>query len=318
MRILNVHRILPEEIDSFIEIGSASGHEAEVKQYLEQMIAIGSIRAEWCYIVKDEERPLGRVAFWTLPKVGKPLAMVLLDMSWNNSDYMDIGRLLLQKTFADMQELGATIIDYVLDAPVVAPQWQGNPEERANLLEHVGFRLNRETYRFERKPPDIAQNEPDSKGLVFRTLAEVGEAAYINAIERVSSAILDRREQRELVLKGSGNHARDYFQDLQQMEYEPEWWQLAYTASGDLVGLVMPASSPTFSTIGYIGVVPEQRGHGYIDVLLRRGTLILEEAGAAVIRADTDVNNIPMANAFRRAGYTQFATRREYGIEIGS
>jgi RimJ/RimL family protein N-acetyltransferase len=76
----------------------------------------------------------------------------------------------------------------------------------------------------------------------------------------------------------------------------------------------MPTKSPAFATIGYIGVVPEQRGKGYIDTLLRQGTATLLTAGAVTIRADTDVNNLPMANAFRRCGYRQFATRREYGL----
>jgi ribosomal protein S18 acetylase RimI-like enzyme len=318
MLMLTVQPIQPEEIDSFIEMGNTSGHEAEVKQYLEQMIAIGSIRTEWCYVVKEGSRLLGRVAFWTLPKVGKPLAMVLLDLSWENSDYMSIGQLLLQKTLPAMQALGATEIDYVLDVPVMAPQWQRNPDERMNLLEQSGFRLKRETYRFEWNQQDTAQVELDSSSLVFRTLSEIGEAAFIAAIERVSSAILDRREQQERELYGADDHARRFFRDLQQMEYEPNWWQLAYTSNGELIGLVMPANNPTFATIGYIGVVPEQRGHGYIDVLLRKGMAILNGAGAKIIRADTDLNNFPMANAFRRAGYVEFATRREYSIELGS
>jgi hypothetical protein len=37
----------------------------------------------------------------------------------------------------------------------------------------------------------------------------------------------------------------------------------------------------------------------------------LTAAGASVIRADTDVANVPMANAFRRAGFEQFMARTE-------
>ena len=96
------------------------------------------------------------------------------------------------------------------------------------------------------------------------------------------------------------------------MIYDPSWWQLAYAADGELVGLVMPSRNPTFAVIGYIGVVPEQRGHGYIDDLLAQATATLAASGASAIRADTDVANLPMAHAFQRAGYQQFATRREY------
>jgi ribosomal protein S18 acetylase RimI-like enzyme len=61
-----------------------------------------------------------------------------------------------------------------------------------------------------------------------------------------------------------------------------------------------------------VGVVPEQRGRGYVDDLLAQAVVTLAAAGATVIRADTAVANIPMANAFRRAGFDQFMTRTEY------
>lgn len=100
------------------------------------------------------------------------------------------------------------------------------------------------------------------------------------------------------------------------MDHEPGWWQLAYTAAGELVGLVMPTRAPTFATIGFVGVVPEQRGRGHIDELLARGTATLGAAGATDFRADTDVRNAPMASAFRRAGWAEFAARREYAIGL--
>ena len=69
------------------------------------------------------------------------------------------------------------------------------------------------------------------------------------------------------------------------------------------------------TTIGYIGVVPSQRGRGYVDDLLARGTAILRhDVPDIVIRADTDLANAPMAAAFERAGYERFATRREYEL----
>src|SRR5947207_1973842 len=51
-----------------------------------------------------------------------------------------------------------------------------------------------------------------------------------------------------------------------------------------LVGLVMPTNSLTAGTIGYIGVVPEQRGHGYSHDLLVHGTATLQAAGITMIR----------------------------------
>ncbi|MFC7104745.1 GNAT family N-acetyltransferase [Nonomuraea rubra] len=51
--------------------------------------------------------------------------------------------------------------------------------------------------------------------------------------------------------------------------------------------------------------MPEHRGHGYVDDLLARGTRTLAEAGLQRVVAATDVANVPTANAFLRAGYSE-------------
>ncbi|SDE81680.1 Acetyltransferase (GNAT) family protein [Paenibacillus sp. cl6col] len=56
-------------------------------------------------------------------------------------------------------------------------------------------------------------------------------------------------------------------------------------------------------TIHYIGVIPKFRGKGFINDLLLRSTRVLQELGVWRIFADTDVENIPMRNAFEKAGY---------------
>ena len=105
--------------------------------------------------------------------------------------------------------------------------------------------------------------------------------------------------------------------DLRSMESRPGWWELAYDARDELVGLIAPAAAPGMVTIGYIGVVPEQRGHRYVDDLLARGTAVLRrDMPERPIKADTDLANDAMAAAFERAGYTRFATRREFEIRL--
>ncbi|WP_246469890.1 GNAT family N-acetyltransferase [Cohnella nanjingensis] len=282
------------------------------------MIAKGSMREEWCYVASEGGRALGRLAYWTMPGEAHPLSLVLLDLPWVEDGCAEIGRRLLQESLPAMRALGAREIEHVLDVPVMAPQWQTHPEARMRFLEEAGFAQIRQTCRFERIPGKSATVDKGDAGLSFRSLAEVGETAFIAAIEQANRGTLDLREQGDRDRLGPVEHARRAFEDLRRMAYEPDWWQLAYTPSGELVGLIMPAKSPTFATIGFIGVVPEHRGRGYIHALLRRGTAILEAAGVAPIRADTDVNNHPMANAFAQAGYAAFANRREYRIELDS
>lgn len=83
-----------------------------------------------------------------------------------------------------------------------------------------------------------------------------------------------------------------------------EWWRAAYTPDGDAVGFVLPTKDGGGHAVGYLGVLPERRGRGYVDDLLGACTRFLAvEQDAERIYADTDAGNVPMAAAFARAGY---------------
>jgi GNAT superfamily N-acetyltransferase len=319
MRTRPVHT---EELDLFVEAASSPEHREEVRRYLKSMFTAGSMRPEWCFIAQEEkeDRPLGRVAFWTLPGMGEPFALVLLDLPWDG-DYMGVGTRLLGDVLNEARSLDAKEIEHVLDAPPMRPQFQHSPEERVEMLRSVGFAFRRETGRFEWRG-----GEPNAEParLSYRTLEEVGDEAFVEAMRRVSEGTLDReiREERERL--GPQEAAREFFEDAQRVDHGPTWWRLAYSRlEGELVGLVMPAEPPGFLTLFYVGVVPEMRGRGYIHDLLAAGTATLLEARARdgnekPLRADTDVANAPMSAAFERAGWTRFAGRHEYSVDLTS
>ena len=309
-----------DELDLFIEAAGPPDHRQEVEQYLQSMFAAGSMRPGWCFVAEEEGRPIGRIAFWTLPGAEKPFALVLLDVPWEG-DYLSVGSRLLGDVLDEARRLGAGEIEHVVDAPPMPPQFQHNPENRVELLGRVGFALGRETNRFQW---DGVEPPAASGRLSFRTLEEAGEDAFVDAMRRVSEGTLDReiREERERL--GPQGAARDFFEDARRVQHGPSWWRLAYDGrSGDLVGLVMPAEPPGFLTLFYVGVVPEMRGRGYVDDLLVAGTATLLHARAVggtekPLRVDTDVANAPMAAAFGRAGWTRFAGRREYVVDLTS
>jgi RimJ/RimL family protein N-acetyltransferase len=305
-----------DELDLFVEIAGSPDHRREVGQYLKNMFAAGSMRPEWCFVAEEEGGgPLGRVAFWTLPGMEEPFALVLLDVPWDG-DYMGVGTHLLRNVLYRARALGAEEIEHVVDDPPMRPQFQYHPERRVALLESVGFAFRRETGRFEWRGGET----PAVPGrLSFRTLEEIGEDAFVEAMRTVSEGTLDREIQGERERLGAKRAAREFFEDARRVEHEPSWWRLAYTAEKELVGLVMPAEPPGFLTIFYVGVVPEMRGQGYVDDLLALGTATLlevrkREGNEKPLRADTDVANAPMAAAFERAGWARFAGRREYVV----
>jgi ribosomal protein S18 acetylase RimI-like enzyme len=305
------HTVRAAQLDRFVEAGGAANHREEVRQYVRSMFDLGSMRPEWCFVIEEGGRSLGRAALWTLPGMGEPLALVLFDVPWED---LSVGMTLLREVLARARALGAKEIEHVLDAPPMWPQWQDSPDERVALLERMGFVMRRETRRFEWRRENGLPAVP--RRLDFRALDEVGEEVFVEAIERVSEGTLDREIQDERDELGPAGAARRFFEMERKLEYDPAWCRLAYGPDGGLVGLVMPARNPTSAVINYIGVVPEHRGRGYVDDLLAEGTASLNADGADSIRADTDTRNAPMAAAFERAGYAEFARRREYGVKL--
>lgn len=303
------------ELERFAEAGDPEHHE-DYKRHLENMFAAGTMSRERCFVIEKENEILGRVAFWTLPTTEEPYALELLDVGWDG-DYLSVGVPLLSNVLGEARSLGSKKIVHVLDAPPRYPWWQESPDKRIELLENVGFTMKRETNRFEWRREDTPPTVP--KRLAFRTLEEVGEEAFVDAMSRVSEGTLDREIQGEREHLGPERAARQFFEDSSKLEYDARWWQLAYDKpSGELIGLVMPAKNPVSMTINYIGVVPEHRGKGYVDDLLALGTTTLHEAGPESITADTDARNKPMAAAFERAGWARFARRREYSVDLTS
>ncbi|NQF17282.1 GNAT family N-acetyltransferase [Brevibacillus sp. HB1.3] len=319
--MITVRRIDSEDLPAFLAFPD---HPASVRDdiaaYLDKMFAQGAMRQDWCFVLEVQGEIAGRLAFWTLPGSKQATDLVLLELPWKETECPSLGAHFLREVFALMAGNLSEKIGYVLDSPSSSPQWQTDHQEQRNVLEALGFRISRETNRFEWHTSNEATAIP-SKGthdlIVYRSLPEVGEAAFVDAILRVSQFTHDQQITEQRLEKGSQVQAQEMFQDLQQMKYEPEWWQLAYTAKIELIGFLMPTVSPTFATIGYIGVLPEQRGHGYIDRLLKQATDVLVQAGETYIRADTDVKNTPMAKAFLRVGYHQFASRQEFSLDRG-
>ena len=137
-----------DELDLFVEAGGNPGYREDVRKDLMSMFAAGSMRPEWCFVVEEENRYLGRAAVWTLPGMDEPFALVLIDVPWED-DHLTVGKRLLEDMLANASALGAKEIEHVLDAPPMQPQFQDHPERRAELLGAAGFAFRRETDCFE-------------------------------------------------------------------------------------------------------------------------------------------------------------------------
>ena len=299
-----------DELDAFAAYSGRGDWNKRFKDYLVGMIEKRCIHPEWCFVAEKDGRFVGRITYWATPSSSYPIVLDFFEIPWND-EYLEVGVRLLQCSLTQLYARGVESIRYTIEKPSLESK---TLEQRLEILQRVGFSLRRKALRFEWDGNDVPIIR--SERLLFRTLDDVGEGAFIDTIKRVSEDSFDRSIQSDRNKMGPEQAARDRFDILKEIPSMKVCWQLGYTPAGELVGLIMPITTDSGHVIYYIGVLPEHRGQGYVDDLLSQGTSTLESEGARLIRASVDVKNLPMVDAFRRAGYSQFATRLSYSIEI--
>ncbi|NJP93203.1 GNAT family N-acetyltransferase [Nonomuraea sp. FMUSA5-5] len=245
----------------------------------------GRTRPEWCFAEGQ-----ARLAYWA-PFPGSDPAIV-----WQfdpGPDPVAAGGLLRRSLAA----MGLTkVIHDISLQPGLDPAVDRAVEHEA-LLE-AGFVMEVERLLLEWV---AVGGVPDDPGrLTYRPARRMDPAEVIDLLVRISHGSLDHDTQVELATSGAEHEARWMYDDLMNRKAKPGWFVIGYLGESP-VGLVAPDDH----SIAYIGVVPEHRGHGYVDDLLARGTRTLAEAGLQRVVAATDVANVPTANAFLRAGYSE-------------
>ncbi|TDC06754.1 GNAT family N-acetyltransferase [Streptomyces sp. 8K308] len=249
----------------------------------------GEYRPEWTWVAERAGTVVARAAFWGGPDDEEPVAL-----DWFDFTDRAAGVELLRSV-----PLRA---DYELILP---PGWREDPPARSAAgarlaaATDAGYRPLVERYRYVWTP---AAGLPESTGrLVLRP--EPDDEVVLEVLRRVHSMTLDAHALRAVERGGVELAAREELDFFRWCPSPREWWRLAFTPAGELVGIQVPARNPVGPCVGFVGVVPEQRGHGYGYDLLVECTRQLVAEGAERIAAATDVGNVPMAAAFARAGY---------------
>jgi ribosomal protein S18 acetylase RimI-like enzyme len=303
-------------LDAFLAVSADSPYHAQLEEYLGSLLRQRATRPEWCLLGLEAGAPVARAALWAPAGQAVPTDFVLIDTDWGE-DGVSSGHALLARLHELARDLGAEALSHHVDDPPAAPQYQEHEEARIRLLEESGYTLLRDGLRW-RYSSTSSQQAPPDPSLAFRSLAEVGEEAFVAAIASTYEGTRDSWLTRSIEEDGTLGAARADFTDAQAIEYEPDWWELAYLDDGTLAGVIMAARNPSSPVVWYVGVVPEARGRGLATQLVRRGTERLLAAGADEIRGDCDRDNVGMVKGFERAGYKQFARRRSYRLELSA
>jgi RimJ/RimL family protein N-acetyltransferase len=251
-------------------------------------IARGTYRPANTWVALRDGVVVARAAWWGRPEQGTPAVL-----DW--FDFTD------QEAAVQLLRAAPGAAEYCLALP---PGWRGQPavaqaaQARITAAEAVGMTLLVERYGYRWTPACGLPARPGR--LEFRP--EPDDDVILDVFRRVHRGSLDAHAQRAMASSGLDAAAAEDLEILRLMPAPREWWRLA-TADGDVVGLTVPSRNYTDPVIGYVAVLPEQRGHGYSYDLLVEATHLLVAEGADRIIANTDVTNLPMAATFAKAGY---------------
>ncbi len=269
----------------------------------------GRRRPEWMWMALRGEQLVARVAWWSNTRDAEPGLLDILDLS-DDTDLpgrVAIGVHLVQTAATAVLSSPAPWPGYVR---FVAADWRANDatrrgvEDRMEVLERTGARLLVERLRFELQVDTMPARRPSPR-LIFRQPED--RAELVALMTRVLIGTLDAHS-RQALASSTAEEVANHQYDTEFMSYASphDWWRIGCLSEGEPVGFVIPAHNGYNPIIAYIGVLPGFRGRGYVDDLVAEGGHILARNKASRIRASTDVSNVPMAEAFERAGYVAY------------
>lgn len=266
------------------------------------LLATGEYRPEHTWVAIRDGVVVARACWWTGQEDKYPASLDWIEAE-PGPQQVELGTRLVLAAHQTMRNEEGARPDCHLFLP---PGWRDRPEvrpaaeARLQTAQNAGLTLfvERYSYAWSAERDGLP---PRSDRLEFRP---ADDAEMLAALRQLLVGTLDAHDRRNIAAHGIDRAAELQLEGLHWFPSPREWWQLAHTKSGDLVGVIVPARNYSSPTIGYLGVVPGQRGHGYVNDLLAEMTWRLSEvAPGEDVGADTDFANVTMAKAFTRAGF---------------
>jgi ribosomal protein S18 acetylase RimI-like enzyme len=244
-------------------------------------------------------RPVGRAALVVDDPAG-PLE-AWLSALWV-ADEPDMATGAVARALVDGLVAAAPDLRVPLDARVNA-ETHADPAARCALLEAAGFVLFQEKLGATWVDDGSPIREPGR--LVLTPVTEAGRDALAAVMARATAGTLDRNDAYFRELVGPVDWGR-IMQAYATPADDPTWC-IARLPDGRDVGYVLLSAfdEPGVGTITHIGVVPEQRGHGYVVDLLLHANEAARARGFGSILSDVDTRNRPMLGAMARAGHRE-------------
>lgn len=261
-------------------------------------------RPDWTWVAEQGDRFLARALWWGFPHSDHPLTLDCVYVHESVPDRVRLAADLLTVGHDAFRDHGAPAPpEFHLNLPrgwrddpavSAALRWRREAAARAGLTRE----LERLRYKW---TPDAGVPGPTAR---LALSAEPNNDTFLAAFRRIAEGSLDVTTRRNSAAMGADRQAREDMDFYLGLPGERDWWRLAHIPNGQLAGLAIPSlTGEHVPSVGYLGVVPELRGHRYVDDLLAEITRFHATTGAPRVTGTTDTTNLPMAAAFERAGY---------------
>lgn len=323
---MNIRNISYKEIEKFSKLGVNELKGNKFKQQLIQWLNEGRTRLEWCFIAEDNYKFYARIFYFKLPN--EPLDLKIGGFyiyAETVEKFDEVGEKLINSSLKEVCLNGIKRLEY--HNHIKDDIWS---KRYGELLIKCGFNIIQEKKSFIYNCGNISGcnktcSEKDNRlkaletmqNLYFKSLDEIGKEEFVKAIQKVTESTLDEEDLISIRELGAEKAALEYFGILEGIDFNKNWWKVAYVNDNELLGLVVPQKfNDDIGAINYIGVVPEKRGNNFVDYLLMEGTRILKHANIKKVVADIDVKNIPMEQALCRVGYKIDSGMRVLRLDI--
>ncbi|MEV0645181.1 GNAT family N-acetyltransferase [Phytomonospora sp. NPDC050363] len=270
----------------------------EAKQDYLTCLSEDRARPEWTWVALRDGETIARAAFWGRPGAAHPSS---LDWFEPGDAPAEVAVELLKRAYAETTNADGERPEYSL---IVPPDWRERPEiaaeahKRVAAVEGAGMVAFVERWGYTWETADGLPERGDR--LEF---APAGDAELLAAITASLAGTFDAHDREAIETEGveaAGKASWAFLTSLSGREH----FRLAHDRDGATVGAIFPTNVPSGrASIGYIAVLPEHRGKGFVNELLAEMVHSHVGRGAALITGNTDQVNVPMAKAFNRAGF---------------
>lgn len=92
---MDIRPICREELETFASFSEHADLNEHFLTYLKDMWELGYVRPEWCFVAEEAGKFIGRIVYWSLRSLDKPMLIDILEVPWSQN-YIEVGTNLLQ------------------------------------------------------------------------------------------------------------------------------------------------------------------------------------------------------------------------------